>query len=223
MKAKTYLPFYMVISLFFSGICPTFALVGEAIKPVPKEIENEVWPELTAKVLIKASPLQSVAIFAAYDYQKHYVPGLLESTVIKEVVSKGKNDTQVSYKLDMPWPISDSEYLHGHELTQPTQTSYRVRWYLIKSDSADNVRGTATFAPHPENPQYTLMTYISLVSPKSFAAGIFKKIMVGDVVKSLSAIRDTTEKLVKNQPQLVQQYEGKIQQVLRGENAYLPK
>lgn len=228
MKPKAYLPFSIVLMAIFTGFTSLSVqsasdkLSGSEIKPVAREIEGEVWPELTAKVLIKARPLESAAIFAAYDYQINYIPGLIKSKVIAEKVDKEVNDTRVAYTLEMPWPLSNSQYIHGHELTQPKKDVYKVRWYMIESDSADNVQGSATFAPHPQNPKYTLMTYVSLVSPKSFAAGIFKKIMVGDVIKSLKAIRETTEELkLKNSP-LLKKYSTKITSVLAGQKAYSP-
>lgn len=197
-------------------------LLGAEIQVETREIKDEVWPQVEAKALIKASPLASAAIFAAYDYQKNYVPGLLKSQVTVEEVLGKTNNTHVSYTMDMPWPISDSEYIHGHELSQPQKGSYKVRWYMVKSDSAENVRGHALFEPHPAMPQYTLLTYQSLVTPKSFLAGIFKKIMVKDVRKAIEATRDTTEKLLTTNPKLVEKYQDKIKNVLAGKRAYLP-
>jgi hypothetical protein len=197
-------------------------LKGTKIAIETTEVENEVWPQVNAKALIKASPLASAAIFAAYDYQKNYIPNLLESKVTLEKVGAKDNDTHVSYRLEMPWPLGDSKYIHGHKLTSPKEGSYKVSWYMVKSDSAENVQGYALFEPHPGNPKYTLMSYTSLVSPKSFLAGIFKKLMVGDVIKSIEAIRSTTEKLVKVEPKLVKKYQDKIENVLAGNKAYLP-
>jgi hypothetical protein len=215
--------FFALVSLLaLSGHClAEVKLYGSEVMTQTKEIKGEVWPEVTAQALIKASPLTSAAIFAAYDYQKNYIPNLLESKVTFEKVEGKTNDTHVTYKMDMPWPIGDSDYVHGHELTSPAPHEYKVRWYMIKSDSADNVRGYALFRPHPGQSGYTIMTYVSLVSPKSFLAGIFKKIMVKDVVKSIEAVRSTTENLVKTNPELVDKYQDKIRQVLAGKPAYL--
>lgn len=187
-----------------------------------KEIKDEVWPELHIKALINADPLGAAGIFAAYDYQKSYVPGVLKSDVVKEEVEGKENVTDVSYVLDMPWPLSDSHYTHGHILTSPEEGSYKVSWYIVKSDSAEMIKGSALFSPHPTEKGKTLLTYISLVRPKSFLAGIFKKIMVGDVIKSLTAIKETTEGLIKKDPSFVEKYRDKIRQVLSGKRAYLP-
>lgn len=186
------------------------------------EIKDEVWPELHIVATIEADPLTAVAIFAAYDYQKNYVPNVLESSVVLEEVEGSKNKTNVKYKLDMPWPLSDSQYIHGHELTAPEADQYKVRWYVIESDSAELVKGHALFAPHPTLKGKTQLTYVSLVRPKSFLAGMFKKIMVGDVIKSITAIKTTTETLAQKEKELVEKYSDKIRQVLAGKRAYLP-
>ncbi|MCR9205428.1 MAG: hypothetical protein NXH75_12670, partial [Halobacteriovoraceae bacterium] len=137
-------------------------------------------------------------------------------------VSEVANKTNVQYALDMPWPLSDSHYTHGHELTKLKDNSFKVRWYVVKSDSAEMVKGHAIFRPHPTLKGQTQMSYVSLVRPKSFLAGIFKKIMVGDVIKSLTAIKTTTENLTKTDKELVKKYQDKIRQVLAGKRAYLP-
>lgn len=212
-----------LVSVFMISVT-TFAevkLVGAEIVAETKVIKGEVWPEITTKVLIKTPPLAAVAIFAAYDYQKNYVPNLIKSQVSFEEVKGKENATHVSYKMDMPWPISDSVYIHGHELTAPAKDSYKVRWYMVESDSADNVKGFALFEPHPANPKFTLMTYKSLVSPKSFFAGALKKIMVGDVIKTLEAIRVAIEEAAQKKPELIKNYSDKIKKVLSGKPAYI--
>lgn len=219
MKPMAYLAYIGLFLSLFTG--SAHALVGEKIKPQTKEIKGEVWPEVKAQVLIKASALESVAIFAAYDYQQEYVPDLIDSEVISEEITATTNDTHVRYTLKMPWPLGNSKYVHAHELSQPEKDTYKVKWSMIKSDSAEKVEGDAVFKPHPENANYTLMTYTSLVSPKSFFAGIFRDLMVEDVTKSLKAIRSTTEALVQKNPGLVKTYTDKIGDVLSGKKAYL--
>jgi len=182
MKQKLYDNAYILtICLLFQ--LPTFALeIPTWMTLKKKEIKNEVWPEIHIVATIDTDPLTSTAIFAAYDYQKHYIPDLKESKVILEKVQKKTNETHVKYTFDMPWPLSDGHYVHGHEITKTKKGSFQVRWFLVESDSAELVRGEATFSPHPTETGKTQLTYVSLVRPKSFLAGIFKKIMVGDVI-----------------------------------------
>ena len=46
-----------------------------------KKISGEVWPEISVKAYLKAKPLEAIAIFAAYDLQKTYVPKRLKNTM----------------------------------------------------------------------------------------------------------------------------------------------
>lgn len=214
----------VIFSLILLSLCLTTHgskdLMGTEIRIKTEEVKGEVWPLVTTKVLIKANPLASVAIFAAYDYQKDYVPNILDSKVVFEEVTKSNNTTHVKYLLDMPWPLGDSTYIHGHKLTSGPDF-YKVQWFMVESESAENVSGYAEFKPHPANPAWTLMTYVSQVTPKSFFAGIFKKMMVKDVKHTLEVIRTTIEAAQEKKPELVKKYENKIKNVLAGEKAYL--
>ncbi len=211
---------FVLCFLHCFNVWPEKVLTATEITVRSVKIKDKVWPEVHAKALIKAHPLTSVAIFAAYDYQKNYIPKLIKSEVSSEKVTKTSNATEVSYSMDMPWPLDDSEYIHGHKLER-VESGYKVRWYMVKSNVAQDVRGHAIFEPHPQNPNYTLLTYVSLISPNSFFAGIFKKVMVSDLIKSIEAIRDTTEELLEKNPQLIKKYQDKIKVVLEGNPAYL--
>jgi len=206
-------PFYLAVILW-----PLWAQ-AKSIEIKTQEIKDQVWPRVVVTAHIDATPLESVAIFAAYDYQKNYIPNLIESKVHLEKVSANSNDTQVEYTLDMPWPLSDGHYIHGHKLTRPAPNSYKVEWYMVKSDSAEDVYGEALFEPSGPG-KGTTLTYVSNVTPKSFFAGIFKKMMLKDVRASVEAIIKTTEEKTKNNPELVSKYSDKINKVLSGQEAY---
>lgn len=178
-----------------------------------KKIEGKAWPELSVYTLINATPLESVAIFAAYDYQKDYVPNLIKSIP----KTKSPMNVEVDYEMDLPWPLGTSKYIHGHFLEKPDKHTYKVRWYMIKSDSAEKVRGFATFHPYGNK---TLMEYVSFVDPKSILAGVFKKLMVSDVKKTIHAIIDTIADLKKKNPAIISKYSKKINGALAGKVVY---
>ena len=132
MKQKLYDNAYILtICLLFQ--LPTFALeIPTWMTLKKKEIKNEVWHEIHIVAAIDTDPLTSTAIFAAYDYQKHYIPDLKESKVILEKVQKKTNETHVKYTFDMPW-LSDGHYVHGHEITKTKKGSFQVRWFWLKA------------------------------------------------------------------------------------------
>ena len=187
------------------------------------KIEGKVWPEVIVKAYIPADPLSSAAVFAAFGYQKQYIPNLTQSKVIKEEVSKGENDIHVQYVMDMPWPISDSEYINGHRLLSPSEDSYRVEWYMVESDSADGLRGSASFTPYPNEKGATLLEYKTHVDPKSFLAGALKKFMLKDVKASINATIKETVRLEKNEKKLLKKYSDIFRDILSGKRAYLLK
>lgn len=182
-----------------------------------KKVEDAVWPEITIKSIIKTPPLTAVAIFAAYDYQKNYVPGLLKSKIHKVV---SPTQIQVAYELKMPWPISNGVYINDHKLTSPHQGNYKVSWKSVSNSTAKDVEGSATFLPFPGLKGFTLMTYKNRVVPDSVFAGILKKLMVKDVEKSLKATVEATETLSKQKSTLLLKYESKIIDALNDKAPY---
>ncbi|MBC98074.1 MAG: hypothetical protein CME63_10010 [Halobacteriovoraceae bacterium] len=193
-----------------------------------KKIEGKVWPEVTVMAYIPASPLESAGIFAAFDYQKEYIPNLKKSEVIKEEIkekSQGKISTiHVSYLMDMPWPVSDSEYINGHTFSQnKDKKSFTVKWFMVKSDSAEDLEGQASFSPFPGEEKATLMIYKAHVDPKSFIAGALRKFMVKDVLASVKATTKEIEKLKKDESKLIKKYADIFRDILSGKRAYLLK
>ena len=186
---------------------------GEFLVSTQKR-KNKSWPRVKVRAFLRASPIESVAMFAAYDYQKNYIPNLVKSEIHSQ---KEPTNIEVHYELSMPWPLSNSHYIHGHHLKSPSKDHYQVNWYLVKSDSAENVDGFAYFEPYEGG---TLMTYESEVDPKSFFAGIFRKFMIRDVKASIDAIIKTTLMAKEKKPELLKKYIQKIDAALAGKKAY---
>ena len=194
-----------------------------------QKIEDKVWPEVTVKAFIPAGALESAAIFAAFDYQHTYIPNLTESEVVKEIlnneeVKDKKNEIHVRYIMDMPWPISDSEYINGHSFSKDeSKKSYQVNWFMVKSDSAEELKGSASFSPFPGDEENTLMIYKAHVTPKSFMAGALRKFMIRDVKASVQATVDEVKKLKKEDSKFLKKYSDIFLDILSGKQAYLLK
>jgi len=183
-------------------------------------IKDQVWPKVIVETFIKAKPIEAAGIFAAYDYQTKYIKGLKTAKIHSQIVTTSENDIKVAYVLSMPWPLGDSHYIHGHRLSTPSKGSYQINWYMVESDSLEDIKGHARFSPVEGKPNVTKMHYETLVSPKSMFAGMLKKLMIGDVVKSVVSVRDFTQKLKKSKPDIVDKYADKIRLVLAGKKAY---
>ena len=180
--------------------------------------KGQVWPEIEVWAFIQAPTLVSTAIFAAYDYQKEYIPNLIKSEVVNQ---PSPTEVHVSYELDLTWPIPNQRYTHGHHLSSPQKEHYRVSWFVLQSDSMKALNGFAYFRPYQlGGRQGTLMTYRSLAEPKASWTGILGRFMVKDVERSLRTTVKTIENLHAGKNPLIERYSIKIRRALNGQTAY---
>lgn len=177
--------------------------------------EEAVWPDIDIFASIDASPLEAIAIFLALDIQKQYIPGILISTPIRHI---SPTEVYTKYLLDLPWPIPNSEYIHGSDFKK-TNKGYRASWYLVKSDTSNSLNGYANFFTLGKR---TLLHYHTFISPKSSFAKFLKGMMVKDTKKSLQAIVNFINLSKKQKSKILEKYVSYITRSLNGENVYQP-
>lgn len=178
-----------------------------------EDIDNSPWPVITYYKILRASPLASAGLFAAYDIQKDYVPNILQSEPIKHI---SPTDVHTRYELKIPFPLPNAHYVHGARIFK-YDNDYEVSWYLVESSSALEVRGSAYFKQHSLG---SILIYQSYVKPKSIFANLVKKMMFKDVETSIKAIVDFTEKTSATNPLLTTKYSEFITRALQGEFVY---
>jgi len=180
------------------------------------EVPGATWPKITIKGKIKADALSCVALYLALDYQKNYVPNMLESIPMRHIKA---NQVETYYEQKMPWPLSNSHYISGTilEPMDPKNLEYKVKIYQAYNPDLDDFRGYVTFAPLPDG---TLWTYETFVRPKSFFAGILKKIYKKELLSTSEEIKSFIELTVKNNPKLTEFYRQIIIRTQVGELAY---
>lgn len=180
------------------------------------EVPGAVWPKVVIKGKIKADALSSVALYLALDYQKNYVPNLVESIPLRHIKP---NQVETYYERKMPWPLSNSHYISGTilEPMDPKKLEYKVKIYQAYNPDIDDFQGYVTFSPLPDG---TLWTYETFVRPKSFLAGILKKIYQKELLSTSEEIKSFIELTVKNNPKLTEYYRQIIIRTQVGELAY---
>ena len=178
-----------------------------------KDIPGSSWPEITYYVLVDASPLDAMALFSGYDIQKDYTPNVIKSTPVKHVTA---TDVHTEYEMKIPFPLPNAHYIHGARIYK-YDSEYEIHWYMVESSSAEDVKGSAYFAPYNGK---TLFRYRSYIKPKSFLATFVKKIMLRDVRATIVAIRDFIEKAKRENSPLISKYSEFITRALRGEFVY---
>jgi hypothetical protein len=182
-----------------------------------KPVKNKPWPEITVYKTIDATSLESVAVFYALEHQPNYVPNLLKAQVVAQRVP---TEADVRYELKMPWPLKNGKYIHGHKLTYDKPSTYKVSWWLVKSNTAKEVKGSATFYNYKNK---TLLKYNSFVVPDSFLASFVETKMLEDVKASLISIHNEIIRVKKKDRNLMRNFVNKIDATLSGKFTYLTK
>ena len=196
----------------------TFSTIIQASDISIKEIENPAkkgpWPEFEVITTIDASPLESVAIYYALDYQKEYVPNVIKSDVIDQPTP---DQAITSYEFDTPWPLPNSTYTNGSRLQKNIDGSYIVNWWFIKNSAANDVSGSAKFIPHKGK---TKLVYRSYIAPKNFLASFFKSTAKKDLKATLEEIKKHIEMLKKTDSKLLKKYKKIIRDSLNNKFTY---
>ncbi len=175
------------------------------------------WPRLTIYTTIASSPLEAMAVYAAYPDQIHFVPGIIKATVTEQ---KNGSEVTVDYEFDLPWPLSTSEYSHWHKVSK-YQDGYKLEWNMTKSDASKKTQGYVIFLPKDKNSSYVL--YQNFFYPTSFFAGALRPTFISDTQETLQAIFDYTIKLKKDKPELLSKYKKWIEDSINGKNVFLKK
>lgn len=185
---------------------------GEVIQKT-KAVEGSAWPEITQYLLIEATPLESMGIFSALDYQKDYVPNVIKSKPIKHITAL---EVLTEYEMHVPFPLSNAHYTHG-SVVHKYDEDYELTWYKVESTSTQEVSGSAYFTAYKNK---TFFRYRSYIKPKSMLGSLVKKIMLKDVLGSIKSIRSHIEKLKKENSPLLAKYSAFITNALNGEFVY---
>jgi hypothetical protein len=178
-----------------------------------KEVEKSAWPELTVFVLVDSTPLESMGIFSALDYQHVYVPNVISSRPIKNISA---TEILTEYEMHVPFPLPNAIYTHG-SIINKYEDDYELTWYMVKSTSTEEVKGSAYFTQFQGK---TLFRYKSFIRPKSMFGALVKSIMVSDVKKTIMAIRAHIIKLKNEKSPLLLKYSEYISRSLNGEFVY---
>lgn len=160
---------------------------GEKVERV-KELKDEVFPQVTIAQVIPHSPKQNMDVFTDFEHHKDFIPGLLRS----KIVHKEGNITDVDFKLHMPAPVSDSEYVTRHTLTNEGN-NYYLEWNLLKSKQVKATKGMLMFEEFGDK---TLFTYVNHITPKSSFAWVVKSKVVPDIEKNVEVIIKHLDKTI---------------------------
>ncbi len=178
-----------------------------------KKIEGTPWPEITVFATINTTAIKSCAVFYAYHEHKEFLPDLLSSVPVRYI---SPTDLHIKFEMKVQWPLRNSRYITGNKFSIYRDGGYRINWYHVISTSSKNTRGTVIFLPYEKR---TLFIYRTFIHPKSKLAGLFKKRMLNEVLKSVKAIISRIES-VNNNKEKMTGYITAVKKSLNGEYVY---
>ena len=179
-----------------------------------KDIKESTWPEVTLYGKIETNPLLALSVYAAYDYQKNYVPDVTKSDPIKHITP---TDVHVSYERDLPWPLSSTKYTTGNVVSKLSEDAYSINWYLVHSDSIADTKGIAFFNRYKN---FTIFKYKTFIIPKTVFAPLLKNNMLNDLKQSMTKIISHIETITTSSPELANSFKEKIINALNGIRVY---
>lgn len=185
-------------------------------KPVlrKKKVPGAPWPEVKVYSLINASPEESMAVYFDYSEHKDYIPDLLRSDPIKYISS---TDIEVSFEVSLSWPLANSKFITGNQLSKLKNGGYQIHWYPVTHTSAKDCTGEIMFLPFRRS---TLLVYRNFTFPNSSLASLFKNRMFKNIKVTISAIVKRIESVKKEGGPGLAGYIRNLNKALHGEYIY---
>jgi len=179
-----------------------------------KAIKGAPWPKIEILGKVKATPIESVSVFYAYHEHKEFLPDLLESTPVRYV---SPSDVHIKFEIDIPWPLKNSRYVTGNKIKRLGKNKFEIKWYLVKSNSSKESKGSVTFLPFRGE---TLLIYRTFIYPKNKIAKLFRKKMVKKTINSVRTIIKRIESVKMYHSKKMQNYISILNKTFEGDYVY---
>jgi len=186
---------------------------GELINK-ERKIKGSPWPEISVFASIDATAKESCSVFYAYHEHKDFLPDLLSSVPVKYL---SPTELILKFEMRIPWPLKNSKYISGNKLAVYGEGGYKIEWYHVVSNSSKDSHGMVIFLPYNKR---TLFIYKSFVNPKSILAGLFRKRVLKEVLRSAKAIISRIESIKKNKKGKLREYIMSLNKSLNGKYIY---
>jgi hypothetical protein len=185
-----------------------------------ENVEGSVWPERKIYTVIPVEPVEAAAVFADYEYQKEYIPDMVEAKVIRQ---DSPTEIVVSYIVEMPWPVVNEEFTNSHTIKTYREDGgdgYLIAWEQLDGSSAENSHGSARFEPYDKGK--CIMEYTSFIQPKSALAGLgfIEKKGKENLKNSVNALIDEIIEVRRNKTNLLLEQLQRLHAALDGTYVY---
>jgi hypothetical protein len=150
------------------------------------------WPEMIAYRKSTAPPIAIAAVYADWDAQASYMPGMVASRVVGR---DAPNVARVFFEYEVPGP--NERYTVVATITREGN-EWVVRWTLVRARYARRLEGMLRVIPHGEG---SLLIDSNLVDPGTLASNLGTPATVATQLRqAVEALTARTEKLATTEP-----------------------
>ncbi len=187
-------------------------LKGEMIHKTHK-IQDAPWPKSQIYLKLKVTPLEAIAVFAAYKKQKDYTPGVIESRILKH---ESAINVHVAYTHHMPFPFSNTHY-STENIIAKYPAGYTLKWNQLSSEATKETRGNVIFEEYNGE---TIFKYETFIYPKSIFARLLRSYALKNLKKTIIAITSHIQNYVANKDPELPKLKNLITNALDGKYVY---
>lgn len=156
---------------------------------VSKDVPGGSWPELTVYTLVNAPVGKVAEVFQDYDHAQDFQKNLVSAKVVDR---PKKNVCDVEYTSKMPI-FGTTSYTVRNTYSEK-DGGVDVSWKLLESSMADVSDGSLRVEPYEKG---SVLRYTNYVKPKSAVAGVAKWAALGEVKKTVAALKAEAERRAK--------------------------
>ncbi len=159
-----------------------------------EDVEGMPWPRVTVYRATACSAAETMAVFFDYDNAVNYVPNCLKSKISKRL---GPRTVEVDYEVDVPI-LADEAYTARNELSGDLAGVMTVSWELLRATSVVRSEGELTVEPMGEG---AIVRYRNFVELSSIAAGLLRRVAIGQMEDMLDSLLDQVEEQRRERPE----------------------
>ena len=158
-----------------------------------RPVEGYPWPEVTVYGQIAASAAEVMAVYADFEGQAGYLPGLVESRIVKRL---SPSSFHVSYEYEVAGP--NERYTVLAEVSR-SSGGFRTTWELVRARYARRLSGQVRVEASGSG---ALVEYTSRVDPGFFGVSLGSpETTVKQLRETVQALGARVERLRVQQPE----------------------
>ena len=160
-----------------------------------RSVPDYPWPEVTAYRRVSATPEEVAAVYADFESQAGYLPGLVESRIIRRLA---RNSFHVAYDYEVTGPNERYTVL---ATVNRAPGGYRVTWELVTARYARRLSGELRVETFGSG---TLVEYTNRVDPGFFGVRLGSpETTVRQLKETVQALATHVERLRAGQPEIL--------------------